>query len=57
MEELENRIPKVNLNVPHDFLQTAVDFFPGGLRKLADAAGAYVKLKSIRPNCHLKRYM
>ena len=42
MEKLEDRIPNVNTNVPHEFLQKAVDSLPGSLRKLADAAGAYI---------------
>jgi hypothetical protein len=42
MEKLEDRIPNVNTNVPHKFLQKAVDSIPGSLRKLADAAGAYI---------------
>jgi len=43
LEQLEDRIRKVITNVPHDFLQTIVDSIPGRLRKLADAAGAYVE--------------
>ena len=41
-EQLEDRIRKVITNVPHDFLQKTVDSIPGRLRKLVDAAGAYV---------------
>ena len=42
-EQLEARIRNVNTNVPHDFLQKAVDSIPGRLRKLMDAAGAYIE--------------
>jgi len=44
LEQLEDRIRKVITNVPHDFLQKTVDSIPGSLRKLVDAAGAYVQL-------------
>ena len=40
MEKLEDRIPNVNTNVPHDLLQKDVDSIPGSLRKLVDAAGS-----------------
>jgi len=40
MEQLEGRIRNVITNVPHEFLQKTVDFIPGLLRKLVDAAGA-----------------
>jgi len=40
--QLEDRIWKVITNVPHDFLQKT-GFHPGHLRKLVDAAGAYVE--------------
>jgi len=40
---LEDRIRKVITNVPHDFLQKTVDSISGRLRKLVDAAGAYVE--------------
>ena len=43
LEQLEDRIQKVITNVPHDFLQKTVDSIPGRLRKLVDAAGAYVE--------------
>ena len=43
MEQLEDRIRNVITNVPHDFLQKTVDSIPGGLRKLVDAAGAYIE--------------
>jgi len=43
MEQLEERIRNVITNVPHDFLQKTVDSVPGGLRKLVDAAGAYIE--------------
>jgi len=43
LEQLEDRIRKVITNVPHDFLQNAVDSIPGRLRKPVDAAGAYVE--------------
>ena len=43
MEQLEDRIRNVITNVPHDFLQTTVDSIPGRLRKLVDAAGAYIE--------------
>jgi len=43
MEQLEDRTRNVITNVPHDFLQKAVDSTPGRLRKLVDAAGAYIE--------------
>jgi hypothetical protein len=43
MKQLEDLIRNVITNVPHDFLQKTVDFIPGGLRKLVDAAGAYTE--------------
>ena len=43
MEQLEDRIRNVITNVPVDFLQKAVDSIPGRLRKLVDAAGAYIE--------------
>jgi len=43
MEQLEDRIRNVITDVPHDFLQKTVDSIPGRLRKLVDAAGAYIK--------------
>jgi len=43
IEQLEDRIRNVITNVPHDFLQKAVDSMPGRLRKLVDAAGAYIE--------------
>jgi len=43
MEQLEDGIWKVITNVPHDFLQKTVDCIPSCLRKLVDAAGAYVE--------------
>jgi len=42
MEQLD-RIRNVITNVPHDFLQKSVDFIPSRLRKLVDAAGAYIE--------------
>jgi len=44
LEKLEDRIRKVITNVAHDFLQKTVDSIPGRLRKLVDAAGAYVEV-------------
>ena len=43
MEQLEDRIRNVITNVPHDFLQKTVDSISGRLRKLVDAAGAYIE--------------
>jgi hypothetical protein len=43
MEQLEDWIRNVITNVPHDFLPKAVDAIPGRLRKLVDAAGAYIE--------------
>jgi len=43
LEQLEDRIRKVITNVPHDFLQKIADSIPGRLRKLVDAACAYVE--------------
>jgi len=43
VEQLEDRIRNVITNVPHDFLQKTVDSIPGRLRKLVDAAGAYIE--------------
>ena len=43
MEQLEDRIRNIITNVPHNFLQKAVDSIPGHLRKLVDAAGAYLE--------------
>ena len=43
MEQLEDRIWNFITNVPHDFLPKAVDAIPGRLRKLVDAAGAYIE--------------
>jgi len=48
MEQLEDRIRNVITNVPHDFLQKAVDSIPGRLRKLVDAASA-ISYTSIFP--------
>jgi len=42
MEQLD-RIRNVITNVPHDFLQKTVDSIPSRLRKLVDAAGAYIE--------------
>jgi len=42
MGQLEDRIRKVITNVPHDFLQKTLDSIPSRLRKLVDAAGAYI---------------
>jgi len=44
LEQLEDQIWKVITNIPHNFLQKTVDSIPGRLRKLVDAAGAYVEL-------------
>jgi hypothetical protein len=44
MEQSEDRIQNVITNVPHNFLQKTVDFIPGYLRKLVEAAGAYIEL-------------
>ena len=55
LEQLEDRIQKVITNVPHDFLQKTVDSIPGRLRKLVDAAGAYVELQVMHQYSHLKR--
>ena len=44
LEQLEDRIGEVITNVPHDFLQETVDSIAGCLRKLVDAASAYVEL-------------
>jgi hypothetical protein len=43
MEQLEDRIRNVITNVLHDFLKKTVDSIPGHLRKLVDAAGAYIE--------------
>jgi len=43
LEQLEDRIQKVITNAPHDFLQKTVNSIPGCLRKLVDAACAYVE--------------
>jgi len=43
LEQLEGLIGKVVTNVPHDFLQKTVVSIPGRLRKLVDAAGAYIE--------------
>ena len=43
IEQLEDQIWKV-ITVPHDFLQKTVDSIPGRLRKMVDAAGAYIEL-------------
>jgi len=43
LEQLKGRIRKVITNVPHDLLQKTVDSIPSRLRKLVDAAGAYVE--------------
>ena len=43
MEQLEDRILNVITNVPHGFLQKTVDPISGRLRKLVDAAGAYIE--------------
>jgi len=43
MEQLEDRILNVITNVPRDFLQKTVDSIPGRLRKLVDAASAYIE--------------
>jgi len=43
LEQMEDRIRKVITKVPYDFLQKTVDSIPGRLRKLVDAAGAYVE--------------
>ena len=42
MEQLD-WIRNVITNVPHDFLQKTVDFIPSRLRKLVDAARAYIE--------------
>ena len=34
-----------------------VDSIPGRLRKLANAASAYIEFEAMRPYSHLKRYM
>jgi len=44
VEQLEDRIRNVITNVPHDSLQKTVDSIPGRLRKLVDAAGAYIEV-------------
>jgi len=46
MEQMEDRIRNLITNVPHNFLQKTVDSNPSRLRKLVDAAGAYVELLS-----------
>jgi len=43
MEHLEDRIRNVITKVPHDFPQKTVNSIPGRLRKLVDAAGAYIE--------------
>jgi len=43
MEQLEDRNRNVITNVSHDFLQKTVDSIPGRLRKVVDAAGAYIE--------------
>jgi len=43
LEQLEDWIRKIITNVPHEFLQKTVDSIPGRLRKLVDAAFAYVE--------------
>jgi hypothetical protein len=43
MEQLEDRIWNIITNVPHDFLQKAVDSIPGCLRKLVNATSAYIE--------------
>jgi len=43
LEQMEDRNRKVITKVPYDFLQKSVDSIPGRLRKLVDAAGAYVE--------------
>jgi len=43
MEQLQDRIRNAITNVPYDFLQKTVDSIPGRLRKLVDAAGAYIE--------------
>jgi hypothetical protein len=43
LEQLQDRIREVITNVPHDFVQKTADSIPVGLRKLVDAAGAYVE--------------
>jgi len=43
MEQLEDRIRNVITSVPHDSLQKTVDSIPSSLRKLVDAAGAYIE--------------
>jgi len=43
MEQLEDRIRNVITNIPHDILQKTLDYMPGRLRKLVDAAGAYIE--------------
>jgi hypothetical protein len=40
---MEDRIRKVITNVQHDLLQKTVDSTPGRLRKLVDAASAYIE--------------
>jgi hypothetical protein len=44
MEQLEDRILNVITNAPHDFLQKTVDSITCLLRKLVDAADAYIEL-------------
>jgi hypothetical protein len=44
MEQLDDRIRNVITNAPHDFLQKTVDSIPSCLRKLMDAADAYIEL-------------
>jgi len=43
IEKLEDRIRNVITKVPHDFLQKTVESIPGRLRKLVDAAYAYIE--------------
>ena len=57
MEQLEDRIRNVIINAPHEFLQKTVDSMPGRLRKMVDAAGAYIEFSAMHPYSHLKTYM
>ena len=43
MEQLKDWIRNVITNLSHDFLHKTVDSVPGRLRKLVDAAGAYIE--------------
>ena len=43
MEKLEDQTRNVITNVPHVFLQKTAESIPGRLRKLVDAACAYIE--------------